>query len=162
MFFGGPYELDLPPNQGCRFRLGFMWRCFQVSHPGWLGCRSQLCKLPPCKNGPGWTQKIHLLKWEFRTSFWKKNTCSCGIPNGPNGQLYEPLIYCELDDYTILIPPIKGTRKLHWYKLQYKLLPTKGLVHIQPAVLMGHPRSCRSSRLWPLRIGRRCDVVFDF
>ena len=46
--------------------------------------------------------------------------------------------------------------------ISYNLLPTKGRVRIQPAVLMGHPRSCRSSRLWPLRIGRRCDVVFNF
>ena len=31
---------------------------------------------------------------------------------------YIPLIYCQLGDYIYHLPPIKGTRKLHWFHFQ--------------------------------------------
>jgi len=39
---------------------------------------------------------------------------------------YIPLIYCQLGEY-ISIPPIKGTRKLHWNHKSLKLTPSGNL-----------------------------------
>ena len=40
---------------------------------------------------------------------------------------YIPLIYCQLGDYILPIPPIKGTRKLHWHHPRICIKQTKRL-----------------------------------